>query len=99
MDKLIISCDNDEAVTMAILDRNFLDYLPTDQKYTKLIEDALLDEYGYGFLSKDEEQKYVDIPDYINDEDIILWEAEKVLYDSNFTFSYPEAKEYVFKKH
>ena len=98
MSKLIISCEDEEAITMAILDRRVLDNLPTDQKYTSEMEEVLYDNYGYGFLSLDEEKRFVDIPDYISEEDIIIWEAEKALYESNFDYSYPEAKEFVLKK-
>ena len=98
MSKLIISCEDEEAVVMAKLDRDVLDNIPTDQKYNKEMEDALYDIYGYGFLSKDEEKRFINIPDYISNEDIILWEAEKALYDSSFDYSYPENKEHVLKK-
>lgn len=98
MSKLIISCNDDEAITMVLLDREVLDHLPTDQKYTGEMEDALLSEYGYGFLSSEDVKKFVDIPDYITEEDIIIWNAEKSLYDSSLVFSYPETKEYVLKK-
>ncbi|MBR2588033.1 MAG: hypothetical protein IKD77_02370 [Bacilli bacterium] len=98
MSKLIISCDDDEAITMAMLDRDVLDNLPTDQKYTGEMEEVLYENYGYGFLSIDEEKNFSSIPDYISEEDIIIWEAEMALYESNFDYSYPEAKEFVLKK-
>lgn len=98
MGKLIISCEDEEAIAMALLDRDVLDHLPTDQKYTKEMEDVLFYEYGYGFLSLEEKQKFIDIPDYITDEDIVFWEAEKTLYESSLDFRYPEVKEYILKK-
>lgn len=98
MSKLIISCEDNEAITMALLDRDVLDHLPTDQKYTQEMEDVLFNEYGYGFLSPEDKKKYVDIPDYISEEDIFIWESEKDLYEASLSWSYPEAKEYVFTR-
>ncbi len=98
MSKLIISCEDEEAIVMAILDRDVLNNLPTDQKYNGEMEDVLYDNYGYGFLSEDEKKRFIDIPDYISEEDIIIWEAEKALYESLFDYSYPEAKQYTLKK-
>ena len=36
MGKLIISCEDEEAIAMALLDRDVLDHLPTDQKRWKM---------------------------------------------------------------
>ena len=94
--KLIISCNDDEALVMALIDRDVLDHLPTDQKYNSDMANVLFNEYGYGFISLDDENKF-NIPDYISDEDIALWEAEKIIYDSELIASYPEAKKYLKK--
>jgi len=94
--KLIISCDDDEAIVMALIDRTVLDHIPTNQKYSGMMEEVLFSEYGYGFISLDDEKRF-NIPDYITDEDIALWEAEKIIYDYEITEAYPEAKKYLKK--
>ena len=96
--KLIISCEDEEALVMASIDRNVLDNIPTDQKYNGSMEDVLCQEYGYGFISPDDEKRYIDIPDYISEEDVLIWEAEKAIYAASITEAYPEAKEYILKK-
>ena len=92
----IISCDDIEAEIMASIDREVLDYLPTDQKYNGGMEEVLYQEYGYGFVDE-KKQKTYNIPDYISDEDIANWEAESFLYEASIIDSYPEAKEYILK--
>lgn len=96
--KLIISCEDSEAKVMALIDRSVLDHIPTDQKYNKDMEEILYSEYGYGFLSPEDENKFFSIPSYIKNEDITLWEAEKIMYEANFAETYPEIKEYKLKK-
>ena len=98
MSKLIISCEDEEAIVMAMLDRDVLDNLPTDQKYNAEMAKVLYDNYGYGFLSSEEEKRFSDIPDYISDEDIIIWEAEKTLYESSFDDGYTEERKFSLRK-
>ena len=67
-----------------------LDMIPTDQKYTKEIEDVLLKQYGHGFFTGMEQQKY-DIPSYITDSDILNWKIQKMVYERQSVLTYQEA--------
>ena len=79
-------------------------YIPTDLKYNKHVEKFLLNALGHGFMTEDDEERYEwletnileerlyeSIPSYIKEEDILLWEAEKALYDEEIKDVYPEA--------
>ena len=94
---MITNCDAKELEIMALIDREFLNGIPTDQKYNKAIEEILYNEYGCGFLETEDEKRF-EIPDYIDESDILIWEAEKTLYFASIINAYPEAKEYILKK-
>ena len=93
-----------EAQEIENLIEEILTYLPTNIKYNKHVENFLLKALGHGFTTIEdeeryemletnilEEQLYKQIPSYIREEDLILWEAEKALYDEELKDIYPEA--------
>ncbi len=95
---------NKKAEEIINLIEEIMTYIPTDLKYNKHVETFLLNTLGHGFSSKEDEEKYEwletnileeslykEIPSYIKEEDILLWEAEKALYDEEIKDSYPEA--------
>lgn len=88
----VLPCSETEAQILASLDRDVLQYIPTDIKYTSQMEDILFKEYGYGFVSPEMEEKY-NIPDYISEEEITVMEAEAILYHLE---SYPQYKKIKF---
>lgn len=92
-----IYCSEEEAQIMASIDRDVLEYLPTDIKYTSAMEDILSKEYGYGIISPEKEERY-NTPSYISDEDMTVLEAEALLYHLEMANAYPEAREYCREK-
>ena len=95
---------NSEAEEIKKLIEEILMYIPTDLKYNKHVEKLLLNFLGHGFISAEDEMRYellesglledlfyIDVPSYIKEEDILIWEAEKALYDEEIRDIYPEA--------
>ena len=93
-----------EAEEIQNLIEEIMTYIPTDLKYNKHVEKFLLKSLGHGLVTDDdeiryelletnilEENFYEDVPSYIMEEDVLLWEAEKVLYDEEIKDTYPEA--------
>ena len=93
-----------EANKIKDLIEEIMTYLPTDLKYNKHVEKFLLNALGHGFTTLEDEERYEiletnileerlyqNVPSYIREEDILLWEAEKALYDEEIKDIYPEA--------
>lgn len=94
---------------MAVIIEEILDYVPTDLKYSSKVENLLIDLTGHSFLTDEEEkqyrkiknqksfddQRFDGIPGYIHAEDLTVWEAEKIMYESAGELTdeqrYPEA--------
>lgn len=87
----IINIQDEWLQIILVQNEEILDYISTNEKYTKEVEDILYRKYNHGFISENQEKRY-GIPGYIRNNDIINWNLDKFLYlEKQKTISYPEA--------
>lgn len=113
---------NKNDIALALLIEEMLDYVPTNLKYNSILEKFLLKTLGHGVMSKEklqsyktmsdnminmDDQRYNGIPGYISEEDLTIWQANKIIYDAGKIEqkdSYPEgynaeiSKQYILSK-